>query len=231
MTADLSLKDQFHWGLRLQPSFEQAFQSTKKKIQVPAPDRSAKWFALSNYRLFMLEAAKKYNDYEHLKLDYDSLGATLPQRAAMVHAGPEEDPAWERMSHATHTAEEHDAYELAFEAMNAEHRREAAQQRAEYMANLHTLPDGHWFIGANHDDLQEVGVEHETPIARPLLTNLRLQAPVKDPVAVGQLGALQPFPTFEQLNQSQPRVFRQAIERVNPNDVGYEQLRQNALGR
>ena len=129
MTTSLSYKDQFAYGLRINPTFEQLFESTKKPIRIPEPDRRAKWFALSNYRSFMLDAAQKYNDNEHLKLDYDSSGAQLPQAAAMVQP-TQEDPAWGRVARATSDAEEQDAYEVALAAMEAGHRQQAAQMRA-----------------------------------------------------------------------------------------------------
>ena len=222
--ATLSYKDRNAWGLTLNPSFDELAQSTKKHLRIPQPNRAAKWFALSNYRAFML--------LTHLKLDYDSSGAPLQMAAAMLQPAPEgQDPAWDNVRQATEQAEEHDAYEVAFEAMNAEHRQEAARMRAEHLASTHTLPDAHWFIGGAHRDLEEAGVEHDAPLPRPQLTRLRLPAPVEMPAAAGQIGAIRPFPTFEQLNLGQPRVLRGSSLRVNQTASPYEQMRDNALGR
>jgi hypothetical protein len=232
-TASLSYKDQYAWGLRVNPTFDQLLQSTKKPLRIPQPDRSAKWFALSNYRSFMLDAAKKYNDYEHLKLDYDSSGANLPQAAAMVHPAPE-DSAWDGVGHFTRRVEEQDAYELAFAAMEAEHRREAAETRAQHLEAAHAPSMGHWFIDSNHQDLEEAGVEHDAPLPRPQLQSGRLPAPVEMPAAAGQIGLLRPFPTFEFLNSGQPRSFRESrlgniLE--GGSSSSYDRMRNNALGR
>lgn len=232
--ASLSYKDQYAYGLRVNPTFDELFLSTKKKLRVPQPDRSAKWFQMSNYRSFMLDAAQKYNDYEHLKLDYDSSGAQLPQAAAMLHPTAE-DPVWERVAQSTSAAEEQDAYEMAFAAMDAEHRQQATQTRAEHLAAAHTLPDGHWFIGASHQDLDEAGVEHDAPVERPRLQSARLPAPVNLPASAGQIGALRPFPTFEFLNSGQPRTFRESrlgnILESSSSSSSYDRMRHDSFGR
>ena len=235
MTASLSYRDEYAWGLRVNPTFEQLLKSTKKPLQIPQPDRSAKWFALSNYRSFMLDSAKKYNDYEHLKLDYNSSGAQAPQTAAMATPSADgQDPTWERVAQTTQQAAEHDAYETAFEAMNAEHRQQAAQMRAQNLAAAHAPSTGHWFIDSNHRDLEEAGLEHDPPAPRPQMQHVRLPAPVEMPTAAGQIGALQPFPTFGFLNNGQPRTFREArLGNILESHAGssYDRLRNNALGR
>ena len=236
MTATLSYTDQYKWGLRVHPTFEQVDRSTKKPLRIPQPSRAAKWFALSNYRSFMLDAAKKYNDYEHLKLDYDSSGAHLPQRAAMTHPSADgEDPVWQRVEEHHQQMEEQDAYDIAFEAMNAEHRQQAATMRAERLAAAHPLSTGHWFMGSSHQDLEEAGVEHEAPMAQPPpLPHAHLPAPVEMPAAAGQIGLLRPFPTFEFLNTGQPRAFReQRIGNIleSSSASNYDRIRNEALGR
>ena len=236
--ATLSYKDHYEWGLRVNPTFDELFPSTKKKIHVPQPDRSAKWFALSNYRAFMLDAAKKYHDHEHLKLDYDSSGAQLPQRAAMVSPSADgEDNTWQNIADHTQRVEEQDAYEIAFEAMNAEHRQQAATMRAQNLAAAHAPSVGHWFIDSNHQDLEEVGVEHDAPPHPPPLQNTRLPAPVQLPAAGGQIGLLRPLPTLEFLNTGQPRSFRESrlgniLEGSSSSAASsYDRTRNNALGR
>ena len=89
MAATLSYKDQFAWGLRVNPSFDQLAKSATKKFKFQKPDRSAKWWALSNYRAFMLDAASKYNDYEHARLDYNQSGARAPSAVAEVQPAAE----------------------------------------------------------------------------------------------------------------------------------------------
>ena len=236
MTASLSYTGQYKWGLRVNPTFEQVDRSTKKPIRIPQPSRAAKWFALSNYRSFMLDAAKKFNDYEHLKLDYDSSGAHLPQRAAMTHPSADgEDPMWQDIEDHHQRMDEQDAYDLAFEAMNAEHRQNAAQMRAQNLSTTHSLSTGHWFIGSHHEDLEETGVEHDAPMPRPApLPHARYPAPVELPAASGQIGLLRPFPTFEFLNTGQPRTLRETrlgniLE--SSSSSSYDRLRNSALGR
>ena len=232
-TASLSYKDEFAWGLRVNPSFNELVKSTKKPLRIPVPDRSAKWFALSNYRSFMLDAAKKYNDYEHMKLDYDGSGAHLPQATAMTNPSADgDDPTWDRVRHHTQQAEEQDAYELAFSAMEAEHRQQAAQTRAEHLAATHTPTIGHWFTDVYHQEMEDAGVEHDGPVPQPRFQRVSLPAPVHMPVAAGQIGLLRDFRTFEELNMGQPRTFRQGhMSTGASSSTSYDQLRDNALGR
>ena len=92
--ATLPYQDQFWHGLRINPSFDEVLESTKKKIRYQLPDRSAKWFATSVYRSFMVDMARRFHDTEHLKLDYNQTESRLPQAAAMVTTAVEgEDPA------------------------------------------------------------------------------------------------------------------------------------------
>ena len=114
MTAHLSSTDKFYHGLRIQPSYDEMLQSSRKPLHIPIPDRSAKWFGLSNYRSLMLDAAKKFNNYEHLNLDYNESGAHLPLQAAKV--GPStHDEAWDRIAAFNQRVEEQHDYEQAFE--------------------------------------------------------------------------------------------------------------------
>ena len=99
-TAPLSYNDKFAWGLRINPSFNELAQTGNKPLRIPIPDRNAKWYANSVYRSFILDQSRKYNDYEHLKLDYAQSGAQLPEAAARVHPSDAgEDPAWENHTH------------------------------------------------------------------------------------------------------------------------------------
>jgi len=97
MKAQLSSTDKFYHGLRILPSYDELLQSTKKPLRIPIPDRSAKWFGLSNYRSLMLDAAKKFNNYERLNLDYNESGAHLPLQAARVTSSTH-DEAWDRIA-------------------------------------------------------------------------------------------------------------------------------------
>ena len=233
-TATLSYKDQFAWGLRINPSYDELLQSTQKKIKYHLPDRSAKWFANSVYRSFMVDAARKYHDYEHLQLDYDQSEARLPRAVAMVQPAAEgQDPEWERMRQATQQAEDHDFIEQGFATMEAERRREAAQMRRQQLADqaAAAFTAQQWYIGENDEDMEQAGVEHDRPMHMPQLSSVGLPAPVHLPVAAGHVGALRPFPTFQELNYGPVRQFRNPIVRIRPQDTGYERMRDSALGQ
>ena len=233
-TATLSYKDQFAWGLRINPSYDELLQSTQKKIKYNLPDRSAKWFANSVYRSFMVDAARKYHDYEHLQLDYDQSEARLPRAVAMVQPAAEgQDPEWERMRQATQQAEDHDFIEQGFATMEAERRREAAQMRRAQLADqaAAAFTAQQWYIGENDEDMEQAGVEHDRPMHMPQLSSVGLPAPVHLPVAAGHKGALRPFPTFQELNYGRVRQIRNPIARIRPQDTGYELMRDSALGQ
>lgn len=226
----LSYTDKFAWGLRINPTFDELLKSTKKPIRIPQPDRSAKWFALSNYRSFMLDQAKKYNDQEHLRLDYEDSGAALPMTAARAHPSDAgNDEAWARQERFNAAVEEQDAYDLAFAAMEAEHRQQASDIRARQLAS-YAPSQGHWFISANHDDLEDAGVEHDAPLPRPQMTRGSWPAALESTAAAGHVGGSS-FPTYEQINYGQPRRFRTAAHPVATRGSSYEQLRNLALGR
>ena len=232
--ATLPYQDHFWHGLRINPSFDEVLQTVGKKIKYQIPDRSAKWFATSVYRSFMIDTARKFNEYEHLKLDYDQSDSRLPSAAAMVTPAAEgQDPAWERMRVASQDAEDHDFIEQGFAELEAEARREAERQRRHQLATqvAAAFTPTLYFIGDHHEELEEAGVEHDPPPTFPVLQNNPLPAPLTIPVAAGHLGALTQFRPFEELNYGPVRPRRNPIFRVQPNDSGYERLRDSALGQ
>ena len=225
MTAQLSFTDKFYHGLRIQPSYDELFQASKKPLRIPVPDRSSKWFGLSNYRSLMLDAAKRFNNYEHLNLDYNESGAHLPLQAAKV-ASSSHDEAWDRIAAFDQGLEEQHDYERAFELLEEQQRQEATALRSQHLAGY--APNvGHWSIEAHHDELEQAGVERDTPVQRPRLTRTRLPAPIVHPVEANVLGRVRPFPTFEELNLSQPRRLNSA--QPAPARSSYERLREEAL--
>ena len=135
MTAPLSYTSQFgYYGLRVNPSFDKVLGTVRKPLRIPLPDRSAKWYALSPYRALILDAAQKYNDWEAAKIDYRNSDNHAPEAAA--HLRPSEagnDPVFEEVGRQTDAADEQDAYELAFDAMNNEHRQQAEATRREQL--------------------------------------------------------------------------------------------------
>ena len=96
------------------------------------------------------------------------------------------------------------------------------QHLAGYAPNV-----GHWTIESHHDELEQVGTEHDAPVPRPRLTRTRLPAPIVHPVEANVLGRQRPFPTFEELNMRQPRRLTPA--RPPPAASSYERLREEAL--
>jgi len=249
--ATLPYQDQFWHGLRINPSFDEVLESTKKKIKYQLPDRSAKWFATSVYRSFMVDMARRFHDTEHLKLDYNQTESRLPQAAAMVTTAVEgEDPAWNRTRGASDAADEHDFIAESFSQLEAEARREATQQRRYQLAAqaAAAFTPTLYFIGDHHEELEEAGVEHDPPLTFPQLTDAPLAAPIVLPAAANHLGALTQFPTFEELNYRagniswyaagpEPenftdygpvRLSRNPIFRIEPLDSGYERMRDSA---
>ena len=231
--ATLPYQDQFWHGLRINPSFDEVLESTKKKIKYQLPDRSAKWFATSVYRSFMVDTARRYHDAEHLKLDYDQSGSRLPKAAAMVAPAVEgEDPAWNRMRGTSDAADERDFIEQGFAELEAEARREAAHQRRYQLAAqaAAAFTPTLFFIGDHHEELEEAGIEHDPPLTFPQLEDVPIATPIVLPPSAGHLGALTQFPTFDELNGPM-RQHRNPIFRIQPRDSGYERMRDTARGQ
>lgn len=252
--ATLSYQDRFWHGLRINPSFDEVLESTKKKIRYELPDRSSKWFATSVYRSFMIDMARRYNDTEHLKLDYDQSDSRLPRAAAMVTPAVEGgDPTWDRMRGTSDAAEEHDFIEHGFAELEAERRRQAEQQRRYLLAAqaAAAFTPALYFIGDHHEELEEAGVEHDAPAALPTFPELEdvpLATPIVLPAAANHVGALTQFPTFEELNYTAGNIpwyaagpepenssdygpvrrSRNPIFRIEPHDSGYERMRDSA---
>ena len=231
--ATLPYQDHFWHGLRINPSFDEVLESTKKKIKYQLPDRSAKWFATSVYRSFMVDMARRYHDTEHLKLDYDQSDARLPRAAAMVAPAVEgEDPAWDRMRGTSDAADEHDFIQESFAELEAAARREASYQRRHQLAAqaAAAFTPTLFFIGDHHEELEEAGVEHDPPLTFPQLQDVPIATPIVLPPSAGHLGALTQFPTFDELNGPMRR-HRSPIFQIQPRDSGYERMRDAARGQ
>jgi len=229
--ATLPYQDHFWKGLRINPSFDEVLESTKKKIKYQLPDRSAKWFATSVYRSYMIDMAKRYNETEHLKLDYDQSESRLPRAAAMVTPAVEgEDTEWARMREASDAADENDFIEQSFAELEAAARREAAHQRRYQLAQqaAAAFTPALFFIGDHHDELEEAGVERDPPLTFPELEDVPIARPIVLPAAAGHVGALTQFPAFEELNYGPARQPRNPIFRIQPRDSGYERMRDSA---
>jgi hypothetical protein len=227
LTAPLELREKYAWGLRIEPTFDQVMEASKKLTKLPPIDRSAKWYAMSNYRAFILDQSKKYNDYEHLRLDYEQSGAKLPTKAAGVSTTEVDDRTFEQ-------PDWHDVIEdqrelnAALEAEEEDRRHEAAEIRANEMAHLVPV-SGHWAIEANHEDLEEVGVDHTPPVVHISVPHRGRPTALHQSETAGHLGALRQFPTFQELNLRQGRMNLMDFH-VGERSSTYESLRRQALG-
>jgi hypothetical protein len=216
-----------YYGLRVNPTFEQLVGTTRKEYRIPLPSRLAKWYANSPYRALILDAERKYQDYEHASIDYKQSGAHLPEAAARVRSSDAaNDPAWDEIPRHHERMEAHDAYEAAFEAMNAEHREREAVQRRQTLHQMYGANGMHPVIEAEHSELDEADVPHNMPAPRPAPPRQSYRAPPKAFVAAGQPQAPE-FPSFERLNMREPARFAEA--RISPSEARtYERLREDA---
>ena len=82
--ANSSLKEQFaHYGLRATPLYSdmvKSFDKPKTTIRVPK-DRAAKYYALGPYRAYLIDAQRKFHNFEAQKLDYKESLNELPESA------------------------------------------------------------------------------------------------------------------------------------------------------
>ena len=227
--APLSYTSQFgYYGLRVNPSFEQAVGTVRKPLRIPLPERRAKWYALSPYRALILDAEQKYNDFEHASLDYKSSGAELPETAARVR--PSEaagDPVFDRVHAQGEAMEQQSAYETAFDLMNQEHQRETQATRREQLRLSYAPNRMHPVIEASHHELEQAGVFHLRAGPRQEPPRRVWHTPNEQLEALGHPQAPE-FPTFEALNMGQPRDLRAA--RLEPSqNLTYEHLRNSVV--
>ena len=90
----LPMKDKFgYYGLRVEPSFDEAVDATKKPIRIPLPDRAAKRKAFSLFRNAVL-------DNERAARGYDPAGPGEGEDGGQTHE--------ERMAEIQRLAAEHD---------------------------------------------------------------------------------------------------------------------------
>ena len=228
MTAPLSYTDKYAWGLRINPTYDTLLKTINKPIKVPLPDREAKWYANSVYRAFILEQSRKFNDFQHLSLDYQNSEAQLPEHVARVRPSDSgSDAAWNEYTRRNTALEEQDAYEASFEAMESEHRAHTAGIRRQQMDAYGPIRQ-HWGVDLNREDLEAAGVPHEAPFPRPPAVRMPWPAAHHNYAAAGQPQARQ-FQSFEQLNQGQSRTIRLAHP-TQDNGRTYERMRNEAFG-
>ena len=229
MTPPLSYPSTYgYYGLRVNPTLEQAVGSVRKPLRIPLPDRRAKYYALGPYRAFILDAEQRFNDHERAKIDYRNGSNSLPESAAQIRPSPAgADPTFHEYDRQHQAAEAHDAYETAFDVMNAEHRRQTAETRHEQLRHTYGPNRMNPTIEAAHDELEEVGAPHYMPGPRFSPPRRGWETPHQQMIAYGQLQAPE-FPTFESLNWGQLPARSAAPSRSE--NMTYERIRDIVVG-
>ena len=228
--ATLSYTDtKGYYGLRVHPTYEEMLHSLKKKVRIPQPDRSAKWYALGPYRAFLLEQAKRFNDAQRQDLEYDATDAQLPaaadrgQQSSMAGT----DDVWNRQEVYNSNLNAEEARMAAEDAMASQRKEQANRTRAQQLA-AYAPRKGHWTIEAHHEDLERRGIPHPAPAPKMAVPAGEWRAPPTEYVTAGHAQATE-FPTYEQLNMGYDKTFK--LGRPAPLDINknYQQLRENYL--
>ena len=232
MTATLSYANQFgYYGLRVNPTFDQALKTIRKPVRIPIPDRRAKWYANSPYRALLEDAEHRANDIEGALLDYRNSGAELPEHAARVRgSGAGQDDAWMHVDEDNHRLYEQHQHEEAARFLREQHQHETAAARAEGLSKMSGAWKSHPVIEAAADELGEAGVSPPggNDMGSKDQLGFRAQvnhyaAPPQMMAATGQPQAPQ-FPSFEVLNMNQPTNLM-AAKMTRQAAVSYERLR------
>jgi len=217
-----------YYGLVAEPSYGQLLRSLDKKIRIPEPDRSAKFYALGPYRAFLLDQAKKYNDSQREDLDYDDSGAQLPAAAARARdsmAGT--DDTWNRQEQFASNLTAEDARRVAEDSMAAEKKQQANQLRR-LQLSTYAPTSGHWTVDAHHEDLEHRGVPHAAPMPKLAMPAGKWRSPPDEFVSAGHPQAAE-FPTYEQLNLGEDARFKLGRPAALGANRNYEQLRKNFI--
>ena len=226
MVPPLSYASQYgYYGLRVNPTLEQVINTVRKPLRIPLPDRRAKWYALSPYRALILDAEKKYNDFQHAVLDYRDSGGHLPEDAAMVRPS---DAAGDETFDIMHQQAAAIAHREAYENVLAEaHRAQAAAtslQRADQLTKMYGPTRMHPVVEANHDELEAAAQPHYMPMPRFAPYPKPFKSAPEQFACAGQLQAPE-FPSFEALNMGQPFNLRSA--KLTPSEnLTYERARE-----
>ena len=139
VAAQLSYENHFgYYGLRVNPSFDEALQSVRKPLRVPVPDRRATWYALSPYRALILDAEQRLNDVEGALLDYRNSGAELPELAARVRPTPAgDDEAWMNIEEDNRRMHDQHQHEEAARFLREQNQQETEAARTEGLSKMH----------------------------------------------------------------------------------------------
>jgi hypothetical protein len=231
MTAQLSYTDRKgYYGLTVEPSYEQMLRSLEKKVWIPQPDRSAKWYASGIYRAFLLDQAKRYNDNQMKDLQYDATGAQLPAAAdrGQQESAAGNDDTWNRQEQFNSNLNLEEARRIADDALAAERKAQANQLRRRQLSAAYMPTSGHWTVEAHHKDLDDRGIPHAAPMPKLAVPAGQWRAPPNEYIATGQPMQTE-FPTFEQLNMGQDARYKLGRPAPLDQNKNYQQLRENYL--
>jgi hypothetical protein len=159
--APLSYENHFgYYGLRVNPTFDEALKSVRKPLRIPVPDRRATWYALSPYRALILDAEQRYNDIEGALIDYRNSGAQLPEHAARVRPSPAgHDESFAHIDEDNHRL--HEQHEEAARFLREQRQRETEAARTEALGKLHGAWHSHPVMEAAEEELGQAGVTQQ----------------------------------------------------------------------
>ena len=218
-----------YYGLRVNPTLDQVIGTVRKPLGIPVPQRTAKWYALSPYRALILDAEKKYNDYEIAGLEYKNSGAELPEAAARVRpSDAAHDDTFDQIDRHHERTREHAAYEQAFDLFNQEAQARTNAHRTEQLRSAHGVNLTHPVVEAAHDELLEAGVPHHMPAPREAMPRRVWHTPPEQFAAAGHPQAPE-FTDFRVLNMGDPASVRATTLTPSENRT-YEQLRTSVVG-
>ena len=223
--APLSFKSQFgYYGLRVNPTYEQAVGTVRNPLRIPLPDRTAKWYANSPYRALIDDAGKKFEEAEGAAHMFRESGAEVPETATRVRSSPAGDDAiYDRIHDHGHRMDENDAMETARELTQLEESRKTAAVRREILSKSYGPNKMDPTIENEHEELRDSGVPHYMPKPRTMPPKAFFTRPLPEMAASGQPKAPE-FPSFELLNMGQPATIREATLTKSQN-MTYERMR------
>ena len=227
-TAPLSYESHFsYYGLRVNPTFDEALNSVRKPLQIPLPDRRATWYATSPYRALLLDAEQRLNDIEHAVLDYRNSGAQLPEHAARVRPTPAgDDEAWVHIDEDNQRLHDQHQHEEAARFLRDERQRETEAARSEGLSKMYGSWKSHPVMEAADEELAEAGVSPQSVGEEPMVFQAQVNnysEPLAPMAATGQPQAPE-FPSFEVLNRGEPTNL--LLAKINPEAaMSYENMR------